>query len=320
MAEDRISPTEEIINQCIEDLKDQKKVHHANASASWKAIELKKEVEQYKTCCLVKSREIWDLYVNLDLCYVVKGYNRSVLIKGDIQTLCDKEKAMEKKLKDAVKMIKEVKTKLNDVVDEACKLDRCVKEEKRCKKGLHDQLKNDKTSKEWDDLLSCVEEHSVDCYNLACKTFDAGVDVIGIQTFVDMDSLKTLAADLQTKMTDLKTDIHSVSAKAEAEWKKALEELLTVKAELVSGTFEKCRFVNAREGVMDTIDFLCNPQACDDFEWELEEICRKVKDNFGEGSDEPEDDGKDHDKDHGKDHPSKKQSRRDPDEENWEVN
>jgi regulator of replication initiation timing len=331
MAEDRLSPTEEIINQCVDVLKEEKTVKHAEAAAQWKAVKLKKEVKQYKTCCLVKSREIWDLYVNMDLCYVVKGYKKSELIKEDIKALCDKEKDMEQKLKDAVKDIKDIKTKLNEVVDEACKLDRCIKEEKRCKTGLHDQLKNDKTKKEWEEVLSCIEEHSVDCFNLACKAFDAGVDVIGIQTFVDMDSLKTLAADLEVKVTALRTDVKAISAKAEADWKLALEELLAVKTEIVTGRFEKCHAVNAREGIEDTIDFLCDPEGCENFEWTLDEICRKVKKNFGEGSEDPDHDDKDHGKDHRKDQgkaqgkdydrdkPPRKPGRKDSEDENWQV-
>ncbi len=319
MAEERISPTEETINQCVEDLKEKKSVHHAEAAAAWKAVELKKEVEQYKTCCLVKSREIMDLYINLDLCYVAQGHRKTVLIKSEIQKLCEKEKSMEQKLKDAVKGIKEVKMKLNDVVDEACKLDRCVKEEKRCKQGLHEYFSN-KGNGEWKDLISHIEEHAVTCFNKACWAFDAGVDVIGIQTFVDMDSLKTMAADLEVKMTAVQSDVKSVATKAEEEWKKSLQELLEIKGELVTGKIEKCRAVNSREGIEDTIDFLCSPEACDNFELTLEEICRKVKDNFGEGTDDNEDDhGKDHGKDRGKGKPTRQKSGKDSEEENWDI-
>ncbi len=312
MAEERKSPTEEIINQCIEELEDEKKARRAEAKALKKACDLKECIEDYKTCCLVKSREVWDLYTNLDLCYVAESNKTAMLLNQDIQTHCDKEVALEQKLKDAVKCIKEVKTKLNDVVDEACKIDRCIKEEKRCKRGLHELLKG--RNNEWKPMLDRIEELSISCFNISCKAFDAGVDVVGIQTFVDLESLKTLGTELEQKVGALRADVTGNAQSAEAEWKKSLTELVGVKEELVQGEFEKCHAKNAREGIEDTLEFLCDPGGCDKIEdTDLEEICRKVKENFGNGSDDEDDDYEKPKK------PSGKNMKQDDEEENWEI-
>ncbi len=313
MAEDRKTPTEEIINQCIEDLTDERKAKHAEEDALKKACELKECVEDYKTCCVVKSREVWDLYGNLRLCYVVESSKTSELLFNDIKGYCDKETELEKKLKDAVKCIKEVKSKLNEVVDEACKIDRCIKEEKRCKKGLHELLKG--TNNEWKSLLDQIGESSVNCFNIACKAFDAGVDVVGIQTFVDLDSLKGLGEDLNGKLETLGKDIDENTQKARTEWEKSITELVTVKQELVEGEFAKCHADNVEEGLEDTLEFLCDPQGCDKMErLDLEEICRKVKDNFGS---EPDDSSSDDD--HEQKKPPGKKMKDDEEEKDWKI-
>ena len=52
--EDRKSPTEEIINQCIETLEDERKAKQAEVKALKKKCDLKECVEAYKICCLGK--------------------------------------------------------------------------------------------------------------------------------------------------------------------------------------------------------------------------------------------------------------------------
>lgn len=316
MAEERKSPTEEIIDQCVEDLQVEKKSKRAGARALQRACDLKEDVEDYKTCCLIKSREFWDLYANLDLCYVVSSRKRTILLNENLKAHCDKEIALEQKLKDAVNCIKEVKTRLNDVVDEACKIERCIKEEKRCKTGLHELLKE--KDNEWIPLLEHIEKTSIRCFNTACKAFDAGVDIVGIQTFVDLDSLKILGTELSSKVETLKTDITANIKKAEDEWKKALAELTVVKEEIVTAEFAKCKSKNTKEGIEKTLEFLCDPRGCEEIkDTEIDEICRKVKDNFGNGHGE-KDDYPDK-KDHGKKRPDQKSPRQDDKEQDWEL-
>ncbi len=309
--EDRKSPTEEIINQCIETLEDERKSKQAEVKALKRACELKECVEDYKICCLVKSREVWDTYNNLDLCYTISSYKKVTLLNEDVKRYCDKEKELEQKLKEAVKCIKETKTKLNDVVNEACKIERCIKEEKRCKKGLYEQLKGPKN--EWKTLLEDIESCSTDCFNRACMTFDIGVDVVGIQTFVDIESLKTLGEDLQEYLEEYRSDVDANIQKAEIEWKKARAELVVVKEELVAGKFAKCDADNCKDGLKETIEFLCDPHGCEQIDDPgIDEICAKVKDNFGKDIGEDCDDEEDDKK------PSPKRKKPEGQEE-WEV-
>ena len=258
-----------------------------------------------------KSREVWDTYNKLDLCYTVTSHKKGTLLYDDIKRYCDKEIELEKQLKEAVKCIKETKTKLNEVVNEACKIDRCIKEERRCKQGLYEHLKGPKN--EWKEILSEIEKCSIDCFNHACHTFDIGVDVVGIQTFVDIDSLKQLGEDLKKYLEEYKSDIKTNIEKAAGEWEKARTELVQIKEELVVGKDEKCDADNCKDGLKETLEFLCDPKGCDLEGPSVEEICRKVKDNFGKDIGEECDD---EDEDHKK--PSRKGSNKDQEEE-WEV-
>lgn len=310
---DRKSPTEEIIDQCVKKLQDERAVQVAEHKAAKVICDMKEQVENYKLCCLSKSRDVWDLYTNLDLSYVVTSNKSVVLLNENLKKYCDKQTELVTKLKEAVKTLKETKGKLSEVVDEACKIDRCVKEEKRCKKGLHEQLKNSKG--EFSECLEGIEKWSTRCFNIACKAFDAGVDVVGIQTFIDLESLKVLGADLTTKMTTLKTDVSGNAEVAYGEWVKSKSELITIKEELVTGKYGKCASRNKREGIDETIGFLCDPNACQDLKGhDLEAICKCVKDNYGhdpehEPEEEPEKPR----------HPGKKPPKKDEDGGEWEL-
>lgn len=306
-------PTQEFIDQCIKTLEDEKKTKRAQGKAYDLRCDLLECVEDYKICCLVKSREVWDTYNNLDLCYTVAAYKKVVLLNEDIKKYCDKEKELEQKLKEAVKCVKETKTKLNDVVNEACKIDRCIKEEKRCKKGLHEQLKG--ANNEWKELLESIETGSVDCFTKACEAFDVGVDVVGLQTFVDIESLKKLGEDLAGYMDAYTKDMSTNIQKAEAEWKKAREEVVQITKELMAGKFAKCDADNCKDAVEDTLEFLCDPDACDNLYPSLEELCQKVKENFGkEIGEEYEEDEK-----HKKSPPKQRPRQKSEDEKEWDI-
>jgi len=308
------SPTEELIDQCIESLKDEKKAKRAEQKALKTACDLKECVEDYKVCCLQKSREVWDTYNQLDLCYVVSSSKKVDLLNEDIKKYCDKENELEKKLKDVVKCVNETKTKLNEVVNEACRIDRCIKEEKRCKNGLYDQIKGAKN--EWRALIQDIEVCSVDCFNIACKTFDVGVDVVGLQTFVDIESLKKLGEDLDGYFGRLETDVADNIQKAEAEWKKARTELVDIQQQLVTGKFAKCEADNCKDAVTETLEFLCDPGACDQLEPSLEDLCAKVKENFGKDAMDECDDDDDHE---GKKKPTPRQKSKSEEDEDWEI-
>ncbi len=310
--ENQKSPTEELIDQCIENLEDERKAKQAEKNALKKACDLKECVEDYKECCLEKSREVWDTYNNLDLCYASKSTKTVELLNTQVVKYCDKEKELEQKLKDAVKCIGETKKKLNEVVNEACRLDRCVKEEKRCKNGLYDQIKGAKN--EWKALIQEIETCSTECFNIACNTFDKGVDVVGIQTFVDIESLKVLGIDLAKYFSDFQTDVETNTQKALTEWTKARAELVVIQKELVEGKFAKCDADNCKDAVRETLEFLCDPNACEDLKPDLDYLCEKVKENFGKDTTEDCDD----DDDEHKKSPPKRKPKSEEDED-WEI-
>ena len=136
--------------------------------------------------------------------------------------------------------------------------------------------------------------------------------MVGIQTFVDIDSLKQLGDDLKKYLDEYKSDINTNIDKAASEWEKARTELVLVKEELVAGKDEKCDADNCKDGLKETLEFLCDPKGCDLEGPSVDEICRKVKDNFGDIGEECDDDDEDHKK------PPRKGPKKEQDEE-WEV-
>ena len=281
-----MSPTMEIINKCIEDLCDEIEGYQAEKEACEILWEADEESKKYKICCFVKSEKALETYTNLDLCVGIGAQAQAKLIGDNVKNYSQEDSDLESSLKDAIKSIKEVKSILADASDKACKLDRCVEEEERCNPDILKTIK--KGVSNFNDKIERVKKHPRKCYDLAVRAFDGGVDVAGIQSFTDLNSLVKIGADLITSIDAFKGDIETNIKKSSDELLKGKIDLTTILQDLEKIIYKKCSTETDLLGTDASKDFIKDP-ACDDCdEHDLERLCRKVKRNFHE--DEGDDD------------------------------
>ena len=282
------TPTQETIEQCKEILCDEIKNANSKKIASKIVKQTKKNIKKYKTCCLVKTQDTQTFYDNLNLCVCVPGKKKTSLLTDEIKNTIKKREELAKMLKEAVSNIKKVKGKMSEAQDEACKLNRCWEEEKRCNLDLYNVLKDlditfgETTYKLYteDDTDSATKEitrHTKDCYEKITTTFDAGVNIIGIQTFVNVNSLTGISDELSQKIDDFKKDIEGNVKKTEEASKKATEELSACLEAEVAIAFDCCTAQMEYKSCKLTRECICNDDCAGKNSDELDRICKKLK-------------------------------------------
>ena len=288
MANNGKSPTQEVIDKCKDILCDDIIALKAEKDASIIKRTAREEVEQYKICCFVKAQQAFHTYTSLDLLVATKAKKTVEVLGGNVKKYIEIDNGLAKILSETVKSIKEVKKKLAEVADEACKLDRCVEEEQRCNPDLKKALENGVPRIK--EAIRIIRDSSKNCYDLSSRAFDAGVEIVGVQSFTNLESLKKMSDELTLSVSKFKIDIDLNTKKAYEDMTKCKEEYVTVVQELEQLDFDRCTAEVQFKAVKASRDFICDPhcERCDDDGRGLQELCRKVKKNFDDDSQEVE--------------------------------
>ncbi len=278
------TPTQDIINNCKLELCREKVAAEYIHEAECIEHEISEEgllcsLYVYKT-----TNSILDLYCGVDFNYAVPLIKGKELIKGQLDELIEKNNALGSKYKDLVKMIREVRQNYTDVLDEACKLQRCIEEEELCNPDTSKEL--GKVDGLVDNIIG-LEDEARNCYDKICETFNASIDIAGIQTFTNIESLLPYCANLTALLEELRKDIDGNITDMNVqliEDKKAAMEALEARE---TQFFEKCQAEIAQKTVCDIFDYVCDP-ACGTIaegKVTIKEICEKLKKDFSEEND-----------------------------------
>ena len=277
-SKDKTSPTADILQKCKKDLCVEKVAAGSERAASETKVNSGKGDEQYKICCVVKADETNTFYRNFKFCIGTSTSKDAEQIQGKVKELIDKDKALKKKFKDLVKLIKETKTKMEGVLEVACRLDRCKEEEQRCNLDLYKALE-DGIPNLWD-RLEHIKDHAETCYGKITLAFDAAIDIAGILTFSDVDSLEDLGKKLNELLVELNKDCEENLKSSAAEEAKANDELNKVLQELSISRFEHCVATAKESGLCDVFDFICDPECDEKDPGRIREICEKFTDDL----------------------------------------
>ena len=285
------TPTQEIVDKCKEILLDEIKNAGSRKKAGITHKQAKKIIIKYKTCCLDKAEETQTFYGKLNLYTCIPGKKKTELLSEEVKKAIKKREDLEKKLKDAVAEIKKVKGKMTEAQDEACKLNRCWEEEKRCNLDLYKKLKDLEikfgeeasikfyTEDDSDNATKTIIDCTQTCYDKVTKAFDAGVNTVGIQTFVNVNALSAISDELNQKVQGFKKDIEDNVKKAADANKKAMEELGSCLEEEVKTAFDYCIAYTDCNSSSNTREYICNDE-CNNDTNEINTICQKLKDGI----------------------------------------
>jgi len=272
---DRANPTQDTIDQCKVEICREKVAARSTKEAKCTDLRCKNKERQYKVCSLVKAQETYTLYTNLDLCIAIEGIKSSTLVKGKIDALITKDVELNKAYKDLAKSIKEIKNKYTEALEVACKMERCIEEEERCHPDLLAKLR--RKINDFDQRICAIPKKAEKCYDKINTAFDSAIDIAGILTFSNIESLTEFCKNLADWMAKLRKDVDNnreAAATKIAEAIKALQEIIESK---ITTKFEKCLAITQHVALKRTYKFLCHPDCPDHCEKELDDICQKIK-------------------------------------------
>lgn len=274
---DGLQPTDEIINKYRENLDKEVATSESNKEAKEKERDTQDKIENYKICLYVKANETSTIYENLKF-YVSEGSsNEAGLIKTKVTEIKQKNTALSGLVNTTVANIKNIRTAMNGAADIACRLERSKEEEKRCHPDIYNALQNGIPTI-WD-TLEAIKNMTNENFDQISAVFDCAVDVSGIQTFANLDSLTEFCDKLVTATGVLKQDVEG-NITSSADKKKAVAtQLVEVQKGISQIRYAASGIIStldAKTGVQDYLD--ANVPECQEADpaAKIKESCQKI--------------------------------------------
>lgn len=270
-----LTPTQEILSKYQETLG--KNVEEYKSMRDGKAKErlTQDKIEQYKICLYVKARETNTTYTNLKF-FVSEGANNEA---NEIQTvvtaLKSKNNDLKTKIEQAASALKSIKKAMNEAVESACRLDRSKEEEKRCNIDIYNALQ-DGVPEIWSKIAE-IKTATDENFKKISDAFDGLVDIAGIQTFPDFDSMDNHCTELKNKTASLKTDVEGNITSSAGKMSGAATALTETQKNITKIKFEKSAIVSTLKGKEDMKTFVDTPNCPADPLSAIEEACKQIQ-------------------------------------------
>jgi len=243
-------------------LKDELAASESIQFASTSKIAGWKTARGYQLCTLAETEKTLDYYRDLDNYELYDIQQSIVILVTNVATFITWDGDLTKSIKDASKMLNDLKTKMLEANNAACAMRNCL----QSIIGFGDNEVPPKLQAVTD-LAKKLSENSQ-------KAAEAMVTIAGIHTFADLQPLKQFVQELTTVFKDLKTVTDGCIKAADGDLKAAQAELLKVIDGLNTEMFVSAGAQSAINGLKEALLFICGwdcrPIGC------LEEICKKI--------------------------------------------
>jgi hypothetical protein len=283
-------PGQDALEACKKDLCTKRAAAQSEKNAADTQRKQAESVLENKKQCLLKAKCTLETYQGMDYSVGLKSATNSESIKKNSEEYLAKDGELATSLKGVAQTLKLVKEKIADLKAAACMLDTCVKDSCNAQQiKIIEKTIPDFKQEVADKLISVTNATN----GLADTAFIHAVEITGIQTFSNVDSLVELSKNLQAKVKEFKSDLDGNVKERTDEVKKSHEEYAAAVVEFSKKTSDKRKKSVYLEGLAFSLDFICLPTDPDS---EIDIICEKVKDTFRPGRkcrDHEEDDGED---------------------------
>ncbi len=218
--EQQSSPTKQVIlDYKTNELTPKLNAVQAELSAAQTKTKSSESNRQYKICAYMKGQEVLNFYNTLDFCEAISAVATSGQIGDKIKKLDTKNGELKKQFDDVVKSVKDLRAKLyavematyeaGDAFEDPTNRDQIV------------ALNRTLTVEDMNKLVEMADK-ARDQSNAA---FNTAVDVAGILTFANTESLKGFSDALSQKTADFKKNIDENVKKTTEDVKKSQQEL-----------------------------------------------------------------------------------------------
>lgn len=275
-------------------------------------------LEERKKCFFVWTEGNYRRYRNTEIKLGTELLTSNELVKENVTNYIKWGAELSGTLKSILKAVGDAKIKMNDLREAACKLENCKNDSCNCTQLALFTGKNKPGCKE-DPNCPPNRTPSTDrpqnCENAECNLSDlicmpkalgfdidsvaqASSEVIGIQVFSNLGTLKQLQETLSEKAKTFESHLQLTMKTREMDLKKAQEELIKAVQESTRATIGMYARRSDFEGALSTVQYLCCPDCgcvltnenCEprlhECKCNICDICNDVKDTFC--ADEPE--------------------------------
>ena len=260
-----------------------------------------------KKCMFVWTEDNYHRYRNTDICVGAELLQSNDIIKTNVANDIKWGTDLSMSLKNALKSIKDAKTKMNDLREAACKLENCISDSCNCTqmivltgkvpencKGDTKPPQNkrpaecDNVDEILDDLVCMPKALAFDIDTI----FKSSSDVIGIQVFSNLGTLDPLQKTLSDQAKAFEQHLQDTTKTREADMKKMQEELVKCVQDTTKAEGDLYNKRSDFEGTLKTLDFICCPKCncvstdehCEprlkQCECEICDICDEVQKTF----------------------------------------
>lgn len=261
-----------------------------------------------KKCLFLWTEENYRRYRNTDISIGAELLQSNEVVRNCIANTVKGGADLSASLKSIFKSVKEVKARMNDLREAACKLESCMNDSCNCDQMLlitgelpehcpeTDRPKKPKKrpkecegiSKTLDLLVGMPKALSFDIDSI----FKSSSEVIGIQVFSNIHTLEPLQKSFSDQAKGFEKYLADIMKSRESDLKKSQEELVkTVQNATLSET-QTYKKRSDYQGLEETINFMCDPSCdciktdedcekrLDDCEKQICDICKEVHETF----------------------------------------
>jgi len=273
-----VFPTQgDIIDKCKLEWCEKKVAAMSTAEAEATDAKTQSEITQFNVYCYNNTWAMLNLYGGLDRCYVIPVTQKKKMIKSRLELLIEKNTQLTSKYKELVKLIRDMRGKYVDVLDEACKIGRCFEEEDRCNADTYDMLSEAGLIGE----IATIETNARNYNDKLCKVVDASIDIAGIQTFTNIKSLVPYCDRIMEYLDTLRQDVDRNISDVNAQFDKDKENIGEAMGASVTTGFELCDAKINTASICEVFDYVDDDTACayaaDNGEADIETVCRKLQ-------------------------------------------
>lgn len=258
-----------------------------------------KELMGYKKCMFVWTEENYQVYRNLEICVGTELIQVNDTIKDNIAGYIKENKSLGDTLKDILKKVKDVKSKVYDLREMACKLENCMKDSCNCNQmtillGKAPDNCKDKTGQQpppsgnrpsaCDDVENIFNDLKCMPKSLALdidSIFAAAADVVGIQVFSNINTLDGLQKTLYDQAKAFDKQVQDAMKKGSTDLQKAQDDLIKTGQDLTKSSATLYSKRSDFEGLFETVEYFCCPPCdCVNTESRCEERLKNCKEKI----------------------------------------
>lgn len=243
-------------------LKDDLAASESTQLASTSKIAGWKTARGYKLCTLAETEKTLGYYRDLDNYELFDIQQSIVILATNAAMYITWDGDLTKSIKEASKMLNDLKTKMLEANNAACAMRNCL----QSIIGFSDS----EVPKELQAVTDLAKKLSEDSQ----KAAEAMVTIAGIHTFADLQPLKKFVQDLAAAVKELKALTDGYIKTAGDRLKEAQAELTKVIDGLNTEMFVSAEAQSAINGLNGALSFICGSK-CRSIEC-LEEICKEI--------------------------------------------